>query len=148
MPVSTVGSDGQPNLEADMLEGRRVHFKDLRIFKSRCIANRPTERGEPFSIWEFFQNLAGKRQDERIESIRLTSSSASACECQPEGGGPAHKVKRLCVCSGSVATITFLTRSEALKLTQLVRYHRRAHPGGATPLASRAAIGHVNHCDH
>ena len=71
MPVDTVGSFDRQNLDADMLEERRVHFKDLRIFTSRCIANRPTERGEPFSIWEFFQNLAGNRQDERIESIRL-----------------------------------------------------------------------------
>ena len=130
-----------------MLEERRVHFKDLRIFKSRCIANRPTERGEPFSIWEFFQNLAGKRQDERIESIRLTSGSASACDCQPEEGGPAHRVKRLCVCPGSVATITFSTELGALKLTQIVKYHRLSHPGGVTPLASRDDDGYVNLCE-
>ena len=147
MPGNTVGSINRQNLDAALLEGRRVHIAGLRSPLNTCIANRPTERGEPFSIWEFFQHLTGKRQDERIENIQLTSALAPACDCQPGEGGPAHRVKRLCVCPGSFATITFLTRAGALKLTQNVRYHSLSHPGGISPFARRDESGYVNLCD-
>ena len=147
MPVNTVGSISRQNLDAASLEERRVHIAGLRSSLSICIANRPTERGEPLSIWEFFQNLTGKRQDERIENIRLTSSLAPACDCQPGEGAQALRVKRPCVCPGSFATITFLTREGALKLTQNVRYHGLSHPGGVSPFARRDARGYVSLCD-
>ena len=141
MPVDTAGSFDRQNLDADMLEKRRVHFKDLRIFTSRCIANRPTERGEPLSIWEFFQNLlAGKRQDGRIENIRLTSALAPARDCQPGEGGQVYRVKRPCTCPDSFATITFLTSAGALRLTQNVRYHGLSHPGEVSPGVMKVAM--------
>ena len=141
------GSNSRQNLDAASLEERRVHIAGIRSFLSRCIANKPTERGEPLSIWEFFQNLTGKRQDERIENIRLTSALAPACDFQPGEGGQVYRVKRLCTCPGSFATITFLTSAGALKLTQNVRYHGLSHPGGISPFARRDESGYVNLCD-
>ena len=125
--------------------GERRALMGLRSFLSRCIANRPTERGEPLSIWEFFQNLlTGKRQGERIENIRLTSALAPARDCQPGEGGQVYRVKRLCTCPDSFATITFLTSAGALRLTQNVRYHGLSHPGGVSPFARRDESGYVN----
>ena len=128
--------------------GNLVHVNNLRLFQSdMCITTEPTEDGEPLTIWRFFQNLAGSRQTQKIENVRILSGSGASCKCGALKEGT-QRLRDLCLCRGGWATITFSSPDGARNLTTCLDEHKRLHDSGAGPLGDHDINGFVNFCEN
>ena len=145
MPPAVDGGSG-PILEDLQPPENLVHVNNIRLFQSEmCITSEPTEDGEPLTIWNFFQNLAGSDQTRKIKTVKVLSGSGASCKCGAKKDGT-QGLRDLCLCRGGWATISFSSPDGAEAVTDRLDAHKRLHDSGAGPLGNRDVNGCVTFC--